>query len=420
MRIGLFLPLLLFAFSGNSQTVNEKILKYENRLSEIEKETDHILDELETLQLSSIREQMDAIGYPISTTKMELIKHSALTLGYSEEHEQAAWVMHMVIPEVEFANVSRTNDFRIDSLVSTGSSQEEDYFLKKVKEDGQMEFDGFGYDRGHLAPSADFRWSQKALSESYFYSNMSPQKPEFNRERWAELESWIRTYVIDFNESVYVITGPVLKPDLKQQGGNKVSIPEQFYKIVLDLEGDEKKAIAFLMPNEHCAYPISGYVTSVDEIEKLTGLDFFSSLADTEESSLEAMNTMDGWVHEDNATFGEVAPLKAPLPKGYFNTLQAKYKVGEKVKICGTVVASKKSRKDAIYLNFDQKYPRNVFYASIWKNNQNNFSFDPEKEFLGKTICVEGKVEIYNDQARISVNREEQVTYWDDVIGEKD
>jgi len=271
-----------------------------------------------------------------------------------------------------------------------------------------------------LAPSADFRWSQKALSESYYYSNMSPQKPEFNRERWAELESWVRTYVIDFKEPVFVVTGPILTDGLKQQGENHVSIPEQFYKVILDLEGKEHKAVAFLMPNDYCAYPVSGYVTSIDTIERLTGLDFFSSLDDAEENKLEAMNSLDGWVHEDNSEFGEVTPLKAPLPKGYFNTLQAKYKVGEKTKICGAVVAAKRSRKDAVYLNFDQKYPRNVFYASIWKNNQNNFSYDPEKEFLGKIICVEGKVELYNDQARISVNREEQVSYWEDVIGEKD
>lgn len=420
MRL-LFLVMLLAASSViNGQEIDQQITSKTKRLSEIEAETEQILDELEGLRLQWIREELDQISYPKYAEDVQVVKHAALTLGYSEKHEQAAWVQHIVIPEVEFANVSRTNDFRIDSLVTTGSSQEEDYFLKKIAADGTMEYDGFGYDRGHLAPSADFRWSQKALSESYFYSNMSPQKPEFNRERWAELESWIRTYVIDFNEFVYVVTGPVLKDGLKQQGGNQVSIPEQFYKIVLDLDGDEKKAIAFLMPNDHCAYPVSGYVTSVDEIEKLTGLDFFSSLDDAEENRMEAMSTMEGWVHEENSQFGEVAPLKAPLPKGYFNTLQAKYKVGEKVKICGTVVASKRSRKDAVYLNFDQKYPRNVFYASIWKNNQNNFSYDPEKEFLGKIICVEGKVELYNDQARISVNREEQVSYWEDVIGEKD
>lgn len=415
MRVFILLVGVFFIENGFSQSLDQQIEKKEGRIAEIDIETNVILDELEGLRLLWIREQMDKLGYPKSEERLQTVHHIALSLGYSEPDEQAAWVQHMVIPEVEFANVSRTNDFRIDSLVETGSAVETDYFLKEVALDGEMIYDGFGYDRGHLAPSADFRWSQKALSESYYYSNMSPQKPEFNRERWAELESWIRTYVIDFKETVYVVTGPVLKAGLKQQGENKVSIPEQFYKIVLDLEGDEKKAIAFLMPNAHCTYPVSGYVTSVDEVEKLTGLDFFSSLDDTEESKLEAMNSLDGWVHADNSEFGEVAPLKAPLPKGYFNTLQAKYKVGQKTNICGTVVASKKSRKEAIYLNFDQKYPRNVFYASIWKNNQNNFSYDPEEEFLGKKICVYGKVELYNDQARISVNREEQVTYWEDV-----
>jgi len=402
-------------FEVVAQNVDDLIIKGETRLETMVLEKAKLKDGLEALRLKQIRAQMDEMGYPVSTEKLQQADHIALSLGYSEKHEQAAWVQHIVIPEVEFANVSRTNDFRPDTLITTGSAIEQDYFLKKVLPDGEMEYDGFGYDRGHLAPSADFRWSQKALSESYFYSNMSPQKPEFNRERWAELEGWVRTYVIDFNEPVFVLTGPVLKDSLKQQGENKVSIPEQFYKIVLDLTGDEKKAIAFLMPNSHCAYPVSGYVTSIDEIEKLTGLDFFSSLEDEEETKLEKMHTMDGWVHKDNNASGEVAPLKAPLPKGYFNTLQAKYKTGEKVYICGTVVATKKSRKEAIYLNFDQKYPRNVFYASIWKNNQNNFSYDPEKEFLGKAICVFGKVDFYNNQARISVNREEQVIYWKDV-----
>ncbi|MCB9186278.1 MAG: DNA/RNA non-specific endonuclease [Flavobacteriales bacterium] len=420
MRQLVFPLLLCVAFFASAQTVDQQIASKHKRLEQIQQESKTILTELEELQMAWIREQLDKLDYPKSSTDYEIVKHSALTLGYAEEHEQAAWVQHVVIPEVEFANVSRTNDFRPDSLVSTGSAVEQDYFLKEILPDGEMKYDGFGYDRGHLAPSADFRWSQKALSESYFYSNMSPQKPEFNRERWAELESWIRTYVIDFKEPVFVVTGPVLKDGLPKQGQDSVSIPAQFYKIVLDLTGDEHKAIAFLMPNDHCAYPVSGYVTSVDEIEKLTGLDFFSSLDDTEEAKLEAMNSIDGWIHSENNEFGEVSPLKPPLPKGYFNTLQAKYKVGEKTNICGTVVATKKSRKEAIYLNFDQKYPRNVFYATIWKNNQNNFSFDPEKEFLGKTICVFGKVEFYNDQARISINREEQVSYWDDVIGEND
>ena len=403
----------------SGQTIDEKIEAKKAEKAQLEKRSLALVDELEKLRLIWVREKLDEMGFPKSNDRLQTVHHLAMSLGYSEPDEQAAWVQHIVIPEVEFANVSRTNDFRPDSLVTTGSAIETDYFLKEVMPDGELKFDGFGYDRGHLAPSADFRWSQTALSESYFYSNMSPQKPEFNRERWAELESWIRTYVIDFKEPVFVVTGPVLKNGLKKQGTNEVSIPEQFYKIVLGVTGDDKRAIAFLMPNDHCAYPVSGYATSVDEIEKLTGFDFFSSLDDGLENQLEAMESIDGWLHENNVKYGEVAPLKAPLPKGYFNTIQAKYKVGEKTNICGTIVATKKSRKEAIYLNFDQKYPRNVFYATIWKNNQNNFSYDPEKEFLNRKICVFGKVEKYGEQTRISVNREEQVTYWEDVPNKK-
>ncbi len=407
---------MICATAVSAQSVDERIEKGEARLMAIQEEKENLLDDLEVLRLEWVRKELDEMGYPGSSVQVELAHHTALSLGYDERHEQAAWVMHIVIPEVEFANVSRTNDFRVDPLISTGSAQEKDYFLKERGPDGKWVYDGFGYDRGHLAPSADFRWSQQALSQSYFYSNMSPQRPEFNRDRWAELESWVRTYVIDFGEPVYVVTGPVLTEGLPKQGENGLSIPEQYYKIVLDLSGNMHKAIAFLMPNDHCAYPVSGYATSIDEIEKMTGLDFFSSLDDDEEMKLEAMSSTEGWIHHENPEFGEVAPLKAPLPKGYFNTLQAKYKKDQKATVCGTVVAAKRSRKDAIYLNFDRKYPRNTFYATIWKNKQNNFSYDPEKEFIGKTICVEGKVTFYNDQARISVNREEQITYWEDVL----
>ena len=90
-----------------------------------------------------------------------------------------------------------------------------DFFLKQKKENGKYAYEGFGYDRGHLAPSADFRWSKKALSESYFYSNMSPQVASFNRECWADLEGLIRGYVYENKRDLIVYTGPVLHEGLK-------------------------------------------------------------------------------------------------------------------------------------------------------------------------------------------------------------
>ena len=121
-----------------------------------------------------------------------------MILGYNENHEQAQWVSHIVLPDVEKGNVSRTNNFRKDELVTSGTASKADYWYS-------------GYDRGHLAPSADFRWSKTALSESYFYSNMAPQLPELNREKWAELENAIREYVIENKIQVYVVTGGSVK-----------------------------------------------------------------------------------------------------------------------------------------------------------------------------------------------------------------
>jgi endonuclease G, mitochondrial len=403
-----FFALILLHFPGFTQSdIQSKIALLEHRLTELDEERSRIYGQMEGLQLDHVRQELDRIGFPTVRSDEQLIHHSAMSLCYNEQHEQPTWVMHVVLPAVEFGNVSRTDDFRVDPKVTTGSAERKDYWKS-------------GYDRGHLAPSADFRWSEKAVSESFFYSNMSPQLPEFNRQSWSDLEAWVRRYVGDFQEPVFVVTGGILNDDgLAKLGPNEVTIPKRYYKVVLDLYGDERKGIAFVMNNGVNEYPVASYVTSINEVERITGLDFFSSLPDEEEERLEAMGSIAPWIHDEAAEFGEATPLKPPLPKGYFNSVQAKYQKGQVVNICGTVVSSKRSRKEAVYLNFDRKYPNSPFYASIWKNNQNNFTYDPEKELIGKTICVKGEVTIYDGKPRMSINKEQQITFWEDVVGKK-
>ena len=111
---------------------------------------------------------MQKAGYPLSSKPLEVIEHSGMTIGFDCDYKLAAWVFHVLSPEVATGNVSRTNDFREDGSTSCGSAVEADYFLKTKKTDGGYDYDGFGFDRGHLAPSADFRWSESALSESYY------------------------------------------------------------------------------------------------------------------------------------------------------------------------------------------------------------------------------------------------------------
>lgn len=405
VRLLPFIFLLPLQFTAAQTSIEEQIGALEQRLSELDLERDIIYSEMEGLQLGYVRQELDRIGFPACPDGGQLIHHSAMSLCYSEEHEQPLWVMHVVIPAVEFGGVSRTDDFREDTKISTGSAEKKDYWNS-------------GYDRGHLAPSADFRWSEKAVSESFYYSNMSPQKPEFNRQSWSDLEAWVRRYVGDFQEPLFVVTGGILSDEgLEKLGPNEVTIPKRYFKIVMDLHGDEHKGAAFIMQNGINEYPVASYITSIDEVERITGIDFFPSLPDEVETELEAMGTIAPWIHEESDAFGEAVPLKAPLPKGYFNSIQAKYQKGQNVNICGTVVSSKKSRREAIYLNFDRKYPHSPFYATIWKNNQNNFSYDPERELMGKTICVKGEVLMYDGKPRMNINKEHQISLWEDVKG---
>ena len=99
-----------------------------------------------------------------------------------------------------------------------------------------------------MAPAGDMSWSEQAMKESFYYSNMSPQNPSFNRGIWKKTEELTRIWAVE-NKSLYIVTGPILKKYLPTIGPNKVSIPNYYYKAILDYTEPEIKAIAFLIPN---------------------------------------------------------------------------------------------------------------------------------------------------------------------------
>jgi endonuclease G, mitochondrial len=259
------------------------------------------------------------------------------------------------------------------------------------------------------------------LKATYLYSNIVPQKPELNRGAWAELEDWVRRYVHYAKERCFVVTGPALGDGLallnKPAAQDDVSVPVYCFKALADLDGAEKKGIAFVMKNGLNDQLVISYAVSIDSVEKLTGLDLFPSLDDATEARIEAMTDVSTWYGEGNPFIGEVAPLKAPLPGGRFNTVQAKYHVGQEATICGTVVGTRRTQKaNALYLNFDRLHPHQDFYATVWDYNGPNFHYDPETYLVNKKVCVSGKVSLYDDIPRISINNEKEISFWDDVI----
>lgn len=378
----------------HAQTIEEKINHLTNEIEQLEQQKYSLYKELETYKLAKLREDLNKVGLPKTNPDEEVIHHAAMSLVYSEKHEQAKWVAHIILPEIIKGKEGRSNDFREDSLIKTGTATEIDYFLKTKNEDGSYEYDGFGYDRGHLAPSADFRWSKKALSQSYLYSNMSPQLAAFNREKWGELEDILRGYIYNHpTTQLYVVTGPILHDSLPkiERSINKVSIPEYFYKVVVDLT--HQKAIGFIMPNQKINYPLNNYAVSIDEVETATGIDFFHQIEDELEDALEKQNVIKDWLPEKQKN--DLEPLYQPdLPKGVYNTIQAKRLMGsnKKVTIAGTVVSAKETRNGHLFLNLDINYPNHIFTVAIWKQSIVNFSYNPFDVLLHKTIYVSGKI----------------------------
>ncbi len=407
--------LCAFPFICFSQSVDLQINKAETELAAINEKEDSLLLKIEDLKFVKLHDDLATTGLPKLADKETTVYHTAYALVYSEENEQAKWVAHIVLPDVKRGNEGRSNDFRPDSLITSGSAVEADYFLRLVQPDSSIKYDGFGFDRGHLAPSADFRYSKKALSESYLYSNMSPQVAQLNRGKWAELEDVIRQYVIRNNIQVYVVSGGVLKPGLKkiERGANKVSIPEYYYKVALDLVN--KRAIGFIMPNKACEYPVMNYACSIDSVESVIGIDFFPAMEDNEEQKIESSFDVSKWLGEREQ--GDVLPLKAQdLPRNTFNTVQAQYYVGKNdpIKVCGTVVSTKLSSKGNIFINLDKKFPNQLFTVSIFKDNVPNFSYNPDTFLAGKTICVTGKVTNFNGTPTMNITNEKAITIEDE------
>ena len=240
-----------------------------------------------------IRKLQDALDSPYDNLKLGvpaggncsiIIDRPGYALGYSEQHEQALWTIYKLTKEeLKSKKARRTDDFRVDPLIPDGSAALEDYH-------------GSFYDRGHLVPAADMAFSLQAMSESFYMSNMTPQRPEFNRGIWKELEGKIRDYA-EHHDALYVVSGPVFDHNMPVMsiGSNKVSIPDYFYKILLDPSTDSPKAIGFIIENRSGGKSLADYAVTIDAIESVTGLDFFNQLDPEDEKKLESQCDFQRW-----------------------------------------------------------------------------------------------------------------------------
>ena len=228
----------------------------------------------------SPKENTNEYFLPTSTTG-QIVHHKNYSLSYSESHEQAEWVAY----ELKASHLSSTNHkrpyFEIDKAVKTGAAHWRNYKQS-------------GYDRGHLCPAGDRRFTKEAHDETFLTSNISPQEHQFNSGVWNRLEQKVR-YWARKNDGVFVVTGGVLKNNLKTIGSENVAVPNQFYKVILDRTNGKTKVLAFLVDHKDSDLPLYKFVVSVDKVESLTGIDFFPQLDDDIENQLEASSSYKNW-----------------------------------------------------------------------------------------------------------------------------
>lgn len=346
---------------------------------------------LEDLRFEKIKNQLLAVGLPTviddSLRKYnDTVFHKGFILSYNEKHEQANWVTHMILPQIFEFCTERTDDFRPDTTIKSRSATYELYSgLKSNK-----------MDRGHLAPAADLRWSERAVSNSFYYSNITPQKSDLNQGRWADLEMLLRTYCRYYNTSLIVVSGPVLR-DFRSKAITKldnladgVSVPDRFYKVALDLK--RNRGIAFVMDqNTGKKIAFADLALSIDAVESITGLDFFPEIVDSVEHKIEFNPNLEFWDVFENLNDADPYPVEK-LPEGALNTIELKKQAtslqNKVVTVYGKVIStSMDDEKGYVNLSMDKK--TSPIYVRIEKENLWKFD-QPHVEMRAQTISATG------------------------------
>ena len=203
--------------------------------------------------------------------------------GYCEARRNPAWV-----------------SFSISSITLGSTAKRPSKFLTDTRTTSRVahqDYSNSGYDRGHMAPNYAIatRYGHEAQRETFLMSNITPQAPDLNRIWWRVLEEKEANDFAVRLERVWVVTGPVFAGDVKKLASG-VDVPTAFYRIILDEENGQPRVLAFIAPQTVTGHePLAQFLTSVREIERQTGLDFYPELPKGVQDRMEAVKAERLW-----------------------------------------------------------------------------------------------------------------------------
>lgn len=215
-----------------------------------------------------------------------IVQHTGFTLSYDTLNHNPFWVAWELTSKESRGRIDRVDEFMEDPEIPARHAVRESAYR------------GSGYSRGHMCPAGDQKWSTDAMHDSFYMSNMCPQTFELNKDWWDMLERAEREWARK-EGSVYIVCGPIYDSNRKVKNVTKkkffVGIPHRFFKVILSTRQGHEKAIGFIYRNDASQQYMEDCVCSVDDIERITGYDFFAPLEDKLENQLEKESNLDAW-----------------------------------------------------------------------------------------------------------------------------
>ena len=218
---------------------------------------------------------------PLDGVSEQIIQKGTYVVSYNKDTKCPNWVAWHLTAEHADGPYPRLKQFHEEEELPTPRATLEDYR-------------GSGWSRGHMCPAGDNKWNEQAMYESFSLVNVCPQNANLNSGLWNSIEIDCRKWARRFGD-IYIVCGPVyLRREHETIGYNKVYVPEAFFKVVLCLNGTPK-GFGFIVRNTDGNKKRDLYYNSIDQVERITGYDFFPALPDSIENEVEAKLNMNLW-----------------------------------------------------------------------------------------------------------------------------
>ncbi len=211
----------------------------------------------------------------------QLLEYTGFLISFNTTRHIPNWVSWELTADEARGSEPRNNTFMADPAVP-GSADPKDYRHS-------------GFDRGHMAPAGDMKWSEQAMKESFFMTNICPQDNKLNTGAWRRLEESCRRWAIR-DSAIVIVCGPVPTDPVELKiGTNQVWVPKRFFKAVISPYANPPRGIAFIMPNSYVKGGIQNTAVPIDEVERITGYDLFPALPDDIETQIESQCNFNQW-----------------------------------------------------------------------------------------------------------------------------